>query len=256
MIHKTAIIDNEAELDSEVEIGPYCIIGPHVKIGKGTKLGPHVVIDGWTQIGERCRIFQFASIGAIPQDLKYKGEESWVILGNNNVIREFATINRGTSQSGGKTIIGDNNIFMAYSHVAHDCVIGNHVILANVATLAGHIEIEDYAIIGGLVAVHQFVRLGCYSIIGGGSGVNQDIPPYMMANGQRAKLYGLNTVGLKRHNFSSGAISNLKKAYRIIFRSGLTINKALDQTQGEIKNSTEVDHLISFIKGSERGITR
>ncbi|MBW1824267.1 MAG: acyl-ACP--UDP-N-acetylglucosamine O-acyltransferase [Deltaproteobacteria bacterium] len=256
MIHKTAIIDAKAELDSEVEVGPYCIIGSHVKIGKGTRLSPHVVIDGWTQIGEGCHIFQFASIGAIPQDLKYKGEESWVILGNNNVIREFVTINRGTAQSGGRTVIGDHNLLMAYCHVAHDCKIGNHVILANAATLAGHIEIEDYAIVGGLVAVHQFVRLGCHSIIGGFSGANKDIPPYMIANGQRVKLYGLNTVGLKRHNFSHEAVSNLKKAYRIIFRSSLTAKKALDQLQAEIKNSPEVDHLINFIKNSKRGIAR
>lgn len=256
MIHKTAIIDAKAELDSGVEIGPYCIIGPQVKIAKNTKLAPHVVIDGWTKIGEGCRIFQFASLGAIPQDLKYKGEESWVILGNNNTIREFVTIHRGTAQSGGKTIMGDNNLLMAYSHVAHDCKIGNQVILANAATLAGHIEIEDYAIVGGLVGIHQFLRLGRHCIIGGGSGVNQDIPPYMMANGQRAKLYGVNNIGLKRHNFSPEAVSNLKKAYHIIFRSGLTVKKALDQVQTEIKNSPEVDHLISFIKSSERGITR
>lgn len=256
MIHKTAIIDAKAELDSGVEIGPYCIIGPQVKIAKNTKLAPHVVIDGWTKIGEGCRIFQFASLGAIPQDLKYKGEESWVILGNNNTIREFVTIHRGTAQSGGKTIMGDNNLLMAYSHVAHDCKIGNQVILANAATLAGHIEIEDYAIVGGLVGIHQFLRLGRHCIIGGGSGVNQDIPPYMMANGQRAKLYGVNNIGLKRHNFSPEAVSNLKKAYHIIFRSGLTIKKALDQVQTEIKNSPEVDHLISFIKSSEKGITR
>lgn len=256
MIHKTAIIDAKAELDAGVEIGPYCIIGPQVKIAKNTKLAPHVVIDGWTKIGEGCRIFQFASLGAIPQDLKYKGEESWVILGNNNTIREFVTIHRGTAQSGGKTIMGDNNLLMAYSHVAHDCKIGNQVILANAATLAGHIEIEDYAIVGGLVGIHQFLKLGRHCIIGGGSGVNQDIPPYMMANGQRAKLYGVNNIGLKRHNFSPEAVSNLKKAYHIIFRSGLTIKKALDQVQTEIKNSPEVDHLISFIKSSEKGITR
>lgn len=256
MIHKTAIIDAKAELDAGVEIGPYCIIGPQVKIAKNTRLAPHVVIDGWTKIGEGCRIFQFASLGAIPQDLKYKGEESWVILGNNNTIREFVTIHRGTAQSGGKTIIGDNNFLMAYSHVAHDCKIGNQVILANAATLAGHIEIEDYAIVGGLVGIHQFLKLGRHCIIGGGSGVNQDIPPYMMANGQRAKLYGVNNIGLKRHNFSPEAVSNLKKAYHIIFRSGLTIKKALDQVQTEIKNSPEVDHLISFIKSSEKGITR
>ena len=179
-----------------------------------------------------------------------------MILGNNNVIREFVTINRGTAQSGGKTIVGNNNLFLAYSHVAHDCKIGNHVILANASALAGHIEIEDHAIVGGLVGVHQFVRLGCHSIIGGGSGVNKDIPPYTMANGQRVKLYGLNRVGLKRHNFSHKAVSNLKKAYRIIFRSNLTAKKALDQVQVEIKNSPEVDHLINFMKNSKRGIAR
>lgn len=256
MIHKTALIDGKAELDSGVEVGPYSIIGPNVKIGKNTKIGPHVVIDQWTQIGEGCNIFQFSSIGAAPQDLKYRGEESWVIMGKNNTLREFVTINRGTSQSGGKTIIGNNNFFMAYCHVAHDCRIGNHVILANAATLAGHIQIEDHAIVGGLVGVHQFVRLGCHSIIGGGSGVNKDIPPYTMANGQRAKLYGLNSVGLKRHNFSEDVLHNLKKAYRLILRSNHTLEKALELAKAEIPNSPEVDHFIDFIKSSERGITR
>lgn len=256
MIHKTALIDGKAELDSGVEVGPYSIIGPNVKIGKNTKIGPHVIIDQWTQIGEGCNIFQFSSIGAAPQDLKYRGEESWVIMGNNNTLREFVTINRGTSQSGGKTIIGNNNFFMAYCHVAHDCRIGNHVILANAATLAGHIQIEDHAIVGGLVGVHQFVRLGCHSIIGGGSGVNKDIPPYTMANGQRAKLYGLNLVGLKRHNFSEDVLGDLKKAYRLIFRSSHTLEKALELAKAEIPNSPEVDHFIDFIKSSERGITR
>ena len=256
MIHQTAIIDSQAELASGVEVGPYSIIGPQVKIGRNTTIGPHVVIDGWTHIGEGCTVFQFASIGALPQDLKYKGEESWVIMGNNNTIREFVTINRGTSWSQGKTTIGNNNFFMAYSHVAHDCKIGNHVILANAATLAGHITIEDCAIVGGLVGVHQFVRLGCHSIIGGGSGVNKDVPPYMMANGQRAKLYGLNTTGLQRHHFSEEALTNLKKAYRIIFRSGITLEKASDQLAHEVENSPEVKHLIHFIESSERGITR
>lgn len=256
MIHKTALIDGKAELASSVEVGPYSIIGPNVKIGKNTKIGPHVVIDKWTQIGEGCNIFQFSSIGAAPQDLKYRGEESWVIMGDNNTLREFVTINRGTSQSGGKTIIGNNNFFMAYCHVAHDCRIGNHVILANAATLAGHIQIEDHAIVGGLVGVHQFVRLGCHSIIGGGSGVNKDIPPYTMANGQRAKLYGLNSVGLKRHNFSEDVLRDLKKAYRLILRSNHTLEKALELAKTEIPNSPEVDHFIDFIKKSERGITR
>ncbi len=256
MIHRTALINPKAELGPGVEVGPYSIIGPNVKIGKGTKVGPHVVIDGWTQIGEECTIFQFASIGALPQDLKYRGEESWVVMGNNNTIREFVTINRGTSSSGGKTRIGNRNLFMAYSHVAHDCNIGNHVILANAATLAGHIEIEDHAIVGGLVGIHQFVRLGGHCIIGGGSGVNKDVPPYMMANGQRARLYGLNLVGLKRHKFSDDTLRNLKRAYRILFRSGHTLEKAIELVKSEIKDSPEVDHLTQFIKSSERGITR
>jgi UDP-N-acetylglucosamine acyltransferase len=256
MIHATAIIDATAELDSGVEVGPYSIIGPRVKIGKNTRIGPHVVIDGWTEIGEECVIFQFASLGAVPQDLKYRGEESRVIIGNHNTIREFVTINRGTAQAGGETRLGSNNLLMAYCHVAHDCRIGNHVVLANAATLAGHIEMEDHAIVGGLAAVHQFVRLGSYCIIGGCSGVSQDIPPYMMANGQRAQLYGLNIEGLKRHRFPEDTVNNLKKAYRVIFRSGLTVEKALEQLESEIQNSAEVNHLITFIKASKRGIAR
>ena len=256
MIHSTAIIDATAELDSGVEVGPYSIIGPRVRIGKNTRIGPHVVIDGWTEIGGECTIFQFASLGAVPQDLKYRGEESRVIIGSNNTIREFVTINRGTAQAGGETRVGSNNLLMAYCHVAHDCRIGSHVVLANAATLAGHIEMEDHAIVGGLTAVHQFVRLGSYCIIGGCSGVSQDIPPYMMANGQRAQLYGLNIEGLKRHRFSEDAVSNLKKAYRVIFRSGLTVEKALEQLESEMQNSAEVNHLITFIKASKRGIAR
>ena len=256
MIHSTAIIDATAELDSGVEVGPYSIIGPRVRIGKNTRIGPHVVIDGWTEIGGECTIFQFASLGAVPQDLKYRGEESRVIIGSNNTIREFVTINRGTAQAGGETRVGSNNLLMAYCHVAHDCRIGSHVVLANAATLAGHIEMEDHAIVGGLAAVHQFVRLGSYCIIGGCSGVSQDIPPYMMANGQRAQLYGLNIEGLKRHRFPEEAVNNLKKAYRLIFRSGLTVEKALEQLESEIQNSAEVNHLITFIKTSKRGIAR
>ncbi len=256
MIHSTAIIDATAELDTGVEVGPYSVIGPRVRIGKNTRVGPHVVIDGFTQIGEACTIFQFASLGAIPQDLKYRGEESRVVIGDRNVIREFVTINRGTAQAGGETRLGSHNLLMAYCHVAHDCRIGNHVIMANAATLAGHIELEDHAIVGGLVAVHQFVRLGSYCIIGGCSGVNQDIPPYMMANGQRARLFGLNMEGLNRHRFPKESISNLKKAYRIIFRSGLALEKALERAASEMQHSAEVQHLISFIRSSARGVTR
>lgn len=256
MIHATAIIDTTAELDTGVTVGPYSVIGARVKVGKNTRIGPHVVIDSFTEIGEACTIFQFASLGAIPQDLKFRGEESQAVIGDRNTIREFVTINRGTALTGGKTLIGNDNLFMAYSHVAHDCRIGNHVVLANAATLAGHIQMEDHAILGGLAAVHQFVRLGCHCIIGGLSGVNQDIPPYMMANGQRAQLFGLNTEGLRRHHFSAETVASLKQAYRIIFRSGLTLEKALDQVSAEITDSAEVHHLISFIRSSERGVAR
>jgi len=256
MIHPTAIVNPKAELDSEVEVGPYSIIGDNVKIGNQTRIGSHVVIDGWTSIGQNCQIFPFASIGAIPQDLKFKGEESQLIIGNGNVIREFVTINRATALGIGKTILGNDNFLMVYSHVAHDCKIGNQVIIANAVALAGHIEVEDFAIIGGLVGVHQFVKIGCYSIIGACSAVSQDVPPYTMAVGNHAKLHGLNTVGLKRHHFSDEAIRNLKKAYQIIFRSGLLLKKALEKVESEIPGSPEVMNLITFIRRSERGIIR
>ncbi|HUT83540.1 MAG TPA: acyl-ACP--UDP-N-acetylglucosamine O-acyltransferase, partial [Thermodesulfobacteriota bacterium] len=197
MIHPTAIVSPKAELDPDVEVGPYSVIGDKVTIGKHTWIGPHVVIEGPTEIGQNCKIFQFASIGEIPQDLKFKGEESRLVIGSGNVIREFVTINRGTALGGGKTVLGNDNFLMVYSHVAHDCKIGNQVIIANAAQLAGRIEIEDCAVIGGIVGVHQFVRIGRYSIIGGCSAVSMDVPPYTMAAGNHAVLHGLNTVGLK-----------------------------------------------------------
>jgi UDP-N-acetylglucosamine acyltransferase len=209
-----------------VEIGPYSVIEQGVTIGQETRIGPHVVIREGTQIGKLCRIFQFASIGEAPQAFAYKGEKTSLMIGDQNIIREFVTLHRGTPRGGGKTVIGNDNYFMAYSHVAHDCIIGNQVILANGATLAGHILIEDYAIIGGLSAIHQFCRVGTHAFIGGVSGVLQDIPPYTLAQGVRSKLFGLNLVGLKRHNFSEETLLALKKAYRIIFRSSLTLEKA------------------------------
>jgi UDP-N-acetylglucosamine acyltransferase len=256
MIHPTAIINKNAEIDEDVEIGPYSIIGEGVIIEKGTKIGAHAVIEGPSRIGKGCRIFPFASIGAIPQDLKFKGEKTELIIGDRNTFREFVTINRGTAGGGGKTVIGSDGLFMAYSHVAHDCHIGNFVIMANGATLAGHITIEDHAIIGGLVAIHQFVRIGAYAMVAGFSGVSQDIPPYVLASGNRTKLYGLNIVGLKRHGFLPETIRNLKIAYRILFRSGLTMAKAIEMVRKEIKGCQEVDHLISFIENSKRGICR
>lgn len=256
IIHKTALVSPKAEIGTGVEIGPYAIIGDQVQIGNNTIVGPHVVIEGITRIGERCRIFQFCSLGAIPQDLKFKNDQTEVIIGNDNTFREFVTINRGTIGGGGRTVIGNNNFLMAYAHVAHDCQIGNQVIIANSASLAGHIHIEDYAILGGLVGVHQFVHIGSYAMIGGLTGVSKDVPPYMMAVGERAKLYGLNLNGLKRRGFSSQVISELKTAYRIIFRSGLTLKKAVDKIAEEHLSSAEVHHLVDFIKNSKRGIIR
>ncbi len=256
MIHPTAIIHPKAALDDGVEIGPYCIIDENVRIGRDTKLRSHITVEGFTQIGERCEIYQFASIGAPPQDLKYSGEKSEVIIGNDNIIREFVTINRGSSGGGGETRVGDKNFLMAYCHVAHDCKLGNNIVMANAATLAGHIEIEDHAIIGGLVAIHQFVRIGAYSMIGGVSGVSKDVPPYVIAVGNRVKLFGLNVTGLRRNGFSDTAINNLKKAYKIIFKSGMVLMKALEKVRLEIPDSEEVGNLVGFIEESERGVCR
>jgi UDP-N-acetylglucosamine acyltransferase len=257
MIHPTAVIDSKAEIGGGVDIGPYCVIEKDVSIGEGTKIGPHVVIRQGTQIGKACQISQFASIGEAPQFSGYKGEKTFLQIGDRNIIREFVTLHRGTVKGKGRTVIGNDNFIMAYSHVAHDCQIGNQVIMANGATLAGHILIEDYAIVGGLVAIHQFCRVGAYAIIGGVSGVLMDIPPYTKAQGAPAKLFGLNSVGLKRANFSEEAIRALKKAYRIIFRSGLTLEKAMKQVgEDEIGQVPEVQHFLQFIQGSKRGINR
>ena len=256
-IHPTAIIDSSAEIADGVRIGAYSQIGPNVKIGPNCVIGSHVVIHSHTIIGQRCHIFPFASIGAIPQDLKFKGEESWVRIGNNCVIREFVTIHRGTSLGRGITEVGEGSFLMAYAHIAHDCKIGNHVIMANVATLGGHVEIEDYAIIGGVTTIHQFVRIGEYAILGGMSATVKDIPPYVMASGNRAKLYGLNLVGLKRHNFKEEVISALKKAYRILIRSQKTLKVALEEVKSDsIFSIPEVAHFVKFIEDSKRGIPR
>jgi len=256
MIHPTAIIDSKADIDSNVQVGPYSIIGANVHIGSGTVIGPHVVIQPHVEIGPDCHIFQFASIGAVPQALKFEGEETYVKIGRGTVIREFVTINRGTGFGGGITEVGEENFLMAYVHIAHDCKTGRNVILANNATLAGHIVIEDFVTVGGLVAIHQFVRIGSYAYIGGKSAVVKDIPPYIIAAGDRAKLHGLNSVGLKRHGFSQETLSSLKKAYRIIFRIGLTLNEAIERVKAEVEQVPEVNDLIQFIKSSERGITR
>ncbi len=225
-------------------------------IRSGTVIGSHVTIDPFVEIGPECHIFQFASIGALPQAIKFKGEETHVKIGRKTIIREFATINRGTGFGGGITEVGEENLLMAYTHVAHDCKTGRGVILANNATLAGHITVEDYVTIGGLTALHQFVRVGKHAYIGGKSAVVKDVPPYVIAAGDRAKLHGLNRVGLKRYGFSDDALAALKKTYRLIFRIGLTLNEAIARVRAEVDQTPEVDYFLSFIQSSERGMTR
>jgi len=255
-IHPTAIVSPDAHLEEGVEVGPYTIIGADVHIGKNTIIGSHVVVEDHTDIGEDCRIFQFSSLGGAPQDLKFKGEKTRLIVGNHNTIREFVTINRATSADIGVTIIGNHNLLMAYCHVAHNCKLGNHIVMANAATLAGHIHVEDFAIIGGLTGIHQFTRIGAHSIIGGASAVAKDVPPYIMAAGNHAKPYGLNTVGMKRRGFKEETITALKEAYRLIFRSSLLFTVAIERVKNEVADTSEVRHFIDFIQKSERGIIR
>jgi len=256
-IHSTAVVSPKAELAEDVKIEAFSVIGPRVTIGSGTVVGPHAVIDGWTIIGERNQIFPFATVGYPPQDLSYRGEETQLVIGNDNIIRENATINRGTQRGGGATRIGNQNLVMAYAHIAHDCTIGNRVILANATTLGGHVRIDDCAILGGLVAIHQFIRIGAYSFIGGKSGLRMDMPPYMLAFGAPAKLYGPNLVGLRRHGFPRTTIQALKNSYRIMFRSGLTVVEAIESIRQEVEDVPEVENLIQFMLGrSKRGVTR
>jgi UDP-N-acetylglucosamine acyltransferase len=254
-IHRTAIVESDAKFADGVVIGPYCIVGKGVKIGKNTRLSSHVFIEE-TEIGRDCIIYPFTSIGLPPQDVKYKGEKTKVKIGDRNIIREYITIHRASIGGDYVTEIGNDNFLMAYVHIAHDCKIGNFIIMANAATLAGHVIVEDYAVIGGLVAVHQFTRIGAHSMIGGFSGVGQDIPPYTTASGSRAKLYGLNTTGLRRRGFDESTINDLKQAYRILFRSKLTLKEAIDKIRNEINQSKEIKHLLQFIEKNKRGICR
>ena len=255
-IHQTALIDRQAEIDSDVEIGPYSVIGAGVRIGKATKVASHVVIEGRTSLGQGNTIYQFATIGSRPQDLKYRGEASELIIGNHNTIREYVSLNPGTAGGGMVTRVGDHNLLMMHCHIAHDCLIGNHNIIANGATLGGHVVVEDYVIVGGLVGIHQFARIGSGAILGAGSMVSKDVPPFCNATGDRARLRGLNLEGLKRRGFTTAAIDALKKAYRIIFQSKLKTKDALDKVRREVSPTAEIDILLSFIAQSQRGICR
>lgn len=256
IIDQTAVIDPGAEIETGVMIGPYVIIGKDVRIASGTTIAPHVVIGDRTTIGRDCKIFQFASVGEAPQELTYRGEETVTVIGDRNVIREFVTIHRGTIKDEGRTVCGNDNMFMNYTHVAHDCVVGNNVIMANAATLGGHVVIEDHAIVGGLVAIHQHVRIGSYCIIGGASAVSQDVAPYVMAVGNRAHLHGLNSVGLRRKGFSKDDISEIKQAYNILFRSSLLLKEAVTTLKRELPDSTHAKRYLMFIENSKRGVMR
>lgn len=255
-IHPTAIVSEKAQLYSDVSVGPYTIIGDNVVIAKGCKVGAHCLIEGNTTIGDNCEIFSSTVIGSRPQDLKYKGEKSFLEIGNNNIIREYCTFNLGTGD-GGKTIVGDRNLFMAYAHVAHDCRVGNDCIIANNGTLAGHVTVEDKVVIGGFAAAHQFVRVGELSILGGCSKAVQDIPPYSTCDGHPARVYGLNLLGLRRNNAAKDSLRQLDSAFKILFNSGIPNKAALERIEKEISPfSLELTHLVSFIKNAERGISR
>jgi UDP-N-acetylglucosamine acyltransferase len=255
-VHPTAVVHPDAQLHETVEIGPFSVIGPKVRIGAETRVGPHVVIEGRTTLGARNRVFQFSSLGAAPQDLKYGGEDTELVIGDENQIREFTTLHIGTAGGGGVTRVGHRNLFMASSHVAHDCVVGNGCILANSAALGGHVVVEDHVIFSGLTAVHQFTRIGKHAFVAGGAMVVMDVPPYCMAQGDRAELVGLNTVGLERHGFNEAQIGRIKEAYRILFRSKLQIAEALARLKAEYGGQPEIDHLVDFISQSKRGLTR
>ncbi len=254
-IHPTALVDSRAELGAGCEVGPYCVIGGGVRLGEGCRLHAHVVLDGLTTIGARNEFFPFACIGLKTQDLKYAGGKCYLEIGSDNVFREHVTVHTATGD-GLFTRIGSHNNFLAYSHVAHDCVVGNHVIFSNNGTLAGHVTVEDYAIVGGLAAVHQFCRVGTMSIIGGCAKVVQDVPPYMMVDGNPAETRGVNKVGLERNGVAEESVRALREAYKIVFRSGLTVSNALDKVCAEVSGTKEIEHFIDFCRKSERGIAR
>lgn len=257
-IHPTAIIDSTVELAPDVSIGPYCILGPHSRIAAGTVLDSHVCIGGWTSIGEECRVYNHVSIGTDPQDLKYHGETTYLRIGNRNVLREFVTFNRGSLGDGSETTVGSDNLFMAYSHVAHDCHVGDRVIMANAATLAGHVTVADHATVGAFSSVHQFCRVGLHAFIGGYSVITRDALPFIKTVGDRnqAKIYGINTMGLQRRGLPEGSIRELKQVYRILFRSKLNTADALSRVRENQWTTTEVSTLIRFIETSERGFIR
>ena len=256
MIDARAVVSPQAQLAPDVTVGPFSVIGPQVQIGARTVVGPHVVVNGPTTIGEDNRIFQFASIGDAPQDKKYRGEPTRLVIGDRNVFRESCTINRGTTHDKGVTTIGSDNLFMAFSHVAHDCVIGNNTVFANSVALGGHVEVGDWAILGGLVAVHQFIKIGAHAFLGGGAILSRDVPPYVMVAGNPAVPHGVNAEGLKRRGFSEEQIRHIREAYRIIYRSDLKLSEALARLTTLAAEQPEIQALVDFIHASTRSLVR
>ncbi len=256
MIHPTAIIDPKAEIEDNVEIGPFSVIGADVQIDAGTVIGPHVVIKGPTAIGQDNRVYQFSSIGEDPQDKKYANEVTRLEIGDRNVIREFVTIHRGTVQDHGLTLIGSDNLFMAYAHVAHDCVVGDHVIMANGASIAGHVHLGDHAILGGFTLVHQFTQIGEYSFSAMGSAITQDIPPYVMVGGRPTRPHGINSVGMERNGISAEDIRLIRKAYKILYKNNLRIEDAIEEIEELAGDSDQLSKMVSFLRNVTRGILR
>jgi UDP-N-acetylglucosamine acyltransferase len=254
-IHPTAIVDPAARLAADVTVGPHCFVSGEVEMGAGTVLGAGVVVEGPARIGKNCRLAHHAVVGTVPQDLKYKGGRSLVEIGDSNTIREFVTINKATDE-GDKTVVGNNNLLMAYVHLAHNCVIGNNVILANAVNLAGHVTINDFASVGGLTPIHQFVRVGRYAFIGGGSRVPKDVPPFVRAAGNPLRIVGLNSVGLVRRGFTQEVRLELKRLYRLFFRSGLNTSQALARIEAELPGTPEVMEFVQFVRSSQRGVER
>lgn len=255
-VHPTAIVSPEAELEAGVAVGPYAVLSGRIRVGAGTRIGPHALIEGETVIGRACQIYGHAVLGTAPQDLKYRGEPTRLTVGERCVVREFATINRGTGGGGGHTVLGSGVVVMASAHVAHDCWLHDGVILANQATLAGHVVLEAHVIVGGMTGIHQFCRVGRHAFVGACSAVLQDVVPYIRVQGNRAKPFRLNTVGLRRHGFSREALASLHHAYRLLFNTGLNTSQALERITAEVPPCPEVDHLVDFVKRSERGISK
>ncbi|KTC96915.1 acyl-ACP--UDP-N-acetylglucosamine O-acyltransferase [Legionella feeleii] len=255
-IHPTALVSRHAQIASDVEIGPYTIIGDHVCIDEGTVIGAHVVIEGWTAIGKRNQIYHGAIVGNVPQDLKFNGEKSKLTIGDDNIIREYATISRGTTGGGGETRIGNNNLIMSYVHVAHDVHIGAHNVLAHAAGIGGHVIMEDWVTIGALSGIHQFVKLGRLAMIGANSMIAKDVPPYALVKGNPAKFYGVNFTRLRRNDFTSEERMQIQRAYKILYNSGLTLNEAIEIMEQELPNSEHIDYLLQFLRHANRGIYR